>query len=117
MPVLQLRNLTLRYGGAPVLDGVDFQIDAGERVCLIGRNGAGKTSLMRVLTGEESPSGGEVIRPGGSVITRLEQEVPADITGRVEDVIRSGVSPERHEEDWETDHRLYTLAEEMKLPE
>jgi len=117
MPVLQLRNLTLRYGGAPVLDGVDFQIDPGERVCLIGRNGAGKTSLMRVLTGEEAPSGGEVIRPGGTVITRLEQEVPADIKGRVEDVIRSGVSPERHEEDWEIDHRLYTLAEEMKLPE
>ncbi len=117
MPVLQLRNLTLRYGGAPVLDQVDFQIDPGERVCLIGRNGAGKTSLMRVLTGEETPSGGEVIRPGGTVITRLEQEIPADITGRVEEVIRAGVSPERHEEDWEIDHRLYTLAEEMKLPE
>ncbi len=117
MPVLQLRNLTLRYGGDPVLDGVDFQIDPGERVCLIGRNGAGKTSLMRVLTGEEAPSGGELIRASGSVITRLEQEVPAHITGRVDEVIRSGVSPLRHEEEWETDSRLYELAEEMRLPE
>ena len=116
MAVLQLRNTTLRYGGAPLLDEVDFQIDAGERVCLIGRNGAGKTSLMRVLTGEEGLSGGELIRPPGTVITRLEQEVPADLKGKVWDVIHSGVSPERHEEEWETDYRLSTLAEEMSLP-
>jgi ATP-binding cassette subfamily F protein uup len=117
MAVLQLRNTTLRYGGAPLLDGVDFQIDAGERVCLIGRNGAGKTSLMRVLTGEEGLSGGELIRPPGTVITRLEQEVPAGMKGTVEEVIRGGLSKERHEEDWESDYRLATLAEEMGLPE
>ncbi len=90
MSLLQLRNVTLRYGGEPVLDGVDFQIAAGERVCLIGRNGAGKTSLMRVLTGEEAPSAGEVIRASGILVTRLEQEVPRDLAGTVEEVIRSG---------------------------
>jgi ATP-binding cassette subfamily F protein uup len=116
MSLLQLRNVTLRYGGEPVLDGVDFQIAAGERVCLIGRNGAGKTSLMRVLTGEEAPSAGEVIRASGILVTRLEQEVPRDLTGTVEAVIRSGISPERHEEEWETDRRLAELAEEMTLP-
>ncbi|MGH8045813.1 MAG: ATP-binding cassette domain-containing protein [Chthoniobacterales bacterium] len=116
MAILQLRDTTLRYGAEPLLDGVDFQIDAGERVCLIGRNGAGKTSLMRILTGEESPSDGELIRPPGTVITRLEQEVPAHLKGRVWDVIHSGVSPERHEEEWETDYRLANLAEEMALP-
>ena len=116
MAVLQLRSATLRYGGAPLLDAVDFQIDAGERVCLIGRNGAGKTSLMRVLTGEEAPGAGELIRPPGTVITRLEQEVPARLTGTAWEVIQTGVSPERHEEEWETDHRLALLAEEMRLP-
>jgi ATP-binding cassette subfamily F protein uup len=116
MSLLQLRNVTLRYGGEPVLDGVDFQIAAGERVCLIGRNGAGKTSLMRVLTGEEAPSAGEVIRASGILVTRLEQEVPRDLTGTVEAVIRSGISPERHEEEWEIDRRLAELAEEMTLP-
>ncbi len=116
MALLQLRNTTLRYGAEPLLDGVDFQIDAGERVCLIGRNGAGKTSLMRILTGEESPSDGELIRPPGTVVTRLEQEVPRELKGRVEDVIRDGLSKERHEEDWESDYRLAMLAEEMGLP-
>jgi ATP-binding cassette subfamily F protein uup len=116
MSLLQLRNVTLRYGGEPVLDGVDFQIAAGERVCLIGRNGAGKTSLMRVLTGEEAPSAGEVIRASGILVTRLEQEVPRDLSGTVEEVIRSGISPERHEEEWEIDRRLAELATEMALP-
>jgi ATP-binding cassette subfamily F protein uup len=116
MALLQLRNVTLRYGGAPVLDGVDFQIDAGERVCLIGRNGAGKTSLMRVLTGEEKPEAGEIIRASSVVVTRLEQEIPASLDGAVADVVRSGLSPERHEEEWESDHRLAALAEEMQLP-
>jgi ATP-binding cassette subfamily F protein uup len=116
MSLLQLRNVTLRYGGEPVLDGVDFQIAAGERVCLIGRNGAGKTSLMRVLTGEEAPFAGEVIRVGSVIVTRLEQEVPKDLAGTVEEVIRSGLSPERHEEEWETDRRLAQLSGEMSLP-
>ena len=116
MPVLQLRTVTLRYGGDPVLDGVGFQLDPGERVCLIGRNGAGKTSLMRVLTGEEIPGGGEVIRAAGAVITRLEQEVPAHLTGRVDAVIRGGLAPERHEEEWETDRRLAALVADMRLP-
>jgi len=116
MALLQIRNVTLRYGGEPVLDEVDFQIDPGERVCLIGRNGAGKTSLMRILTGEEAPSSGDVIRPAGVVLTRLEQEAPAGLTGTVAEVIRSGLSPERHEEEWETDRRLTALAEEMNLP-
>ncbi len=95
MAVLQLRNTTLRYGAEPLLNNVDFQIDPGERVCLIGRNGAGKTSLMRILTGEESPSDGELIQPPGTVVTRLEQEVPANLKGTVWEVIHSGVSPEQ----------------------
>ncbi len=58
MPLLQLRQLTLRYSAAPLLDRIDFQVDAGERVCLLGRNGAGKTSLMRIITGEENAQRG-----------------------------------------------------------
>ena len=53
MPLLQLRGVTLRYTDRPLLDQVDLQIDPGERVCLVGRNGAGKTSIMRVISGEE----------------------------------------------------------------
>jgi ATP-binding cassette subfamily F protein uup len=116
MPLLQLRQVTLKYSSAPLLDQVDFQVDAGERICLLGRNGAGKTSLMRIITGEETPNDGEVIRPDAAVMTRLIQEIPDDITGSVMEVMHSGLRPDRHEEEWQTDVRLEDLAAEMGLP-
>ena len=116
MPFLQLKNVTLRYHDRPLLDGADFQIDPGERVCLLGRNGAGKTSLMRLLTGEETPNTGDVIRAPGTVMTRLDQEVPQGMEGKVFDIVHSGVRTDKHEEDWETDIRVDTLIEEMGLP-
>ncbi|MEZ0298438.1 MAG: ATP-binding cassette domain-containing protein [Candidatus Methylacidiphilales bacterium] len=125
MPLLQLRQITLRYSAAPLLDAADFQVDAGERVCLLGRNGAGKTSLMRIITGEETPNEGEIIRPPGTVITRLTQEIPEALAGAagtpeapgtVLDVVRAGLSAERHEEEWESDIRIDELLAEMRLP-
>jgi len=116
MPLLQLRQVTLKYSSAPLLDQIDFQVEAGERICLLGRNGAGKTSLMRIITGEETPNDGEIIRPDSAVMTRLIQEIPDDITGTVNEVIHSGLRPDRHEEEWQTDVRLEDLATEMGLP-
>jgi ATP-binding cassette subfamily F protein uup len=116
MPLLQLRQVTLRYSAAPLLDQVDFQIDAGERVCLVGRNGAGKTSLMRLITGEETPQEGEITRPASVVITRLPQEVPPGISGSVLEVVRGGLRVAGTEEDWQADVRLDDLMIEMGLP-
>jgi ABC transport system ATP-binding/permease protein len=116
MALLQLQATTLQYGTVPLLDAVDFAIQEGERVCLLGRNGAGKTSLMRILTGEEAPNSGEIIRPPGLHMTRLDQEVPDHITGSVEAVIQSGLRPDRHEEEWESDHRIGQLMDAMQLP-
>jgi len=116
MPLLQLRQITLKYSAAPLLDQVDFQVDAGERICLLGRNGAGKTSLMRIITGEETPNDGELILPSETKVTRLIQEIPDGITGTVMEVLHSGLRPDRHEEEWQTDVRLEDLAAEMQLP-
>jgi len=116
MALLQLKQVTLRYGALPLLDKVDLQIEAGERVCLLGRNGTGKTSLMRVITREETPNDGEVVSPAGTVMTRLDQEVPEGISGTVTEVIHSGLSPERHEEEWESESRIEEIMQEMKLP-
>ncbi len=116
MPLLQLRQVTLRYSSAPLLDQVDLQIDESERVCLVGRNGSGKTSLMRLLTGEETPQEGEIIKPSGVVLTRLPQEVPPDIGGPVHEVIRSGLRIGGTEEEWQADVRQEELMEEMGLP-
>ena len=60
MPVLRLENISLAYGHLPLLSQVDFQIDAGERVCLVGRNGTGKTTLFRMITKQEEPDSGKI---------------------------------------------------------
>src|ERR1700728_3453889 len=116
MPLLQLRQVTLKYSSAPLLDQIDFQVEAGERICLLGRNGAGKTSLMRIITGEETPNEGEIILSDAVKVTRLIQEIPDDITGTVMEVLHSGLRPDRHEEEWQTDVRLEDLVAEMHLP-
>ncbi|MGF1656968.1 MAG: ATP-binding cassette domain-containing protein [Verrucomicrobiales bacterium] len=116
MSLIQLQKVSLSYGSAPLLDEVDFSIAAGERVCLLGRNGTGKSSLIRLVAGEESPNSGKVWRAPGMICTRLSQEVPEGLHGKVKDLLHQGVSPELHEEEWETETRLEELAEVMNLP-
>ncbi|MDZ4743100.1 MAG: ATP-binding cassette domain-containing protein [Verrucomicrobiota bacterium] len=109
MPLIQLKQVTLRYGSIPLLDEADLQIDDRERVCLIGSNGTGKTSLMRLITGEEKPNGGEIVLSAKTFITRLDQKIPDDLTGPVSDVIRSGMRPDTHEEDWSIDLKVENI--------
>jgi ABC transport system ATP-binding/permease protein len=116
MALLQLKSVSLHYGRDNLLDGADLSIETGERVALLGRNGCGKTSLMRLIAGEEGASAGEILRRPGAVMTRLDQEVPLDVEGTIFSVVRCGISPIRHEEDWEIDVRLEDLLAEMELP-
>ncbi|MGF1679392.1 MAG: ATP-binding cassette domain-containing protein [Candidatus Methylacidiphilales bacterium] len=116
MSLIQLKNVTLAYGAHPLLSGADLTIEAGERVCLLGRNGAGKTSLMRLLTGEEQPNSGEITMNPDLRMARLDQEVPRDWQGTVLDVVEAGAQHIGHEEDWQRDVRIDTLLETMKLP-
>lgn len=116
MSLFNLLDVSLSFGGAPVLDHVNFQVDAGERVCLVGRNGSGKSTLMRVIAGEMKPDVGNVFRQPGSVFRRLDQEVPTDITGSVYDVVAGGIRPlHDHEEQWEGDVRLQNWIERTAL--
>jgi len=91
MALISLQDISLSFGGAPVLGQVDMQIESGERVCLIGRNGEGKSSLMKLISGEIEPDGGRIVRQQGLRIARLSQEVPGDIAGSVYDVVGGGL--------------------------
>jgi ATP-binding cassette subfamily F protein uup len=90
MPIVRLTDVSLAYGHVPLLDGVDLQVDPGERVCLVGRNGTGKTTLFRVITGAAPPDRGEIWRMETLRVAHLEQEVPPDTEQTIFDVVASG---------------------------
>jgi len=91
MAIIQLSGVRIGYGGKPVLDSVDMVVEPGERIALVGRNGEGKSTLMKVLGGELEPAQGTVRRDRGTLIARLPQEVPQDIHGSVFDVVSAGL--------------------------
>ncbi|HEC13363.1 MAG TPA: ATP-binding cassette domain-containing protein [Acidiferrobacteraceae bacterium] len=91
MPILTLNDVSLAYGHQPLLDKVNFQVDRGERVCLIGRNGTGKSTLFRVLSNTAAPDDGEIWRKDPLKISYLEQEVPGDETHTIYEVVAAGL--------------------------
>ena len=76
--LLSLKDVTLAFGGPPVLDGVSLSISRGLRAALTGRNGEGKSTLMKVIAGGLEPDGGEIVRAPGLKTVYVSQEVPAD---------------------------------------
>ncbi|MEX2132314.1 MAG: ATP-binding cassette domain-containing protein, partial [Pseudohongiellaceae bacterium] len=92
MPLIRLDKVSLNFGTHVLLDAVDFQLEKGARVGLLGRNGTGKTTLMKVIAGQVSPDGGERwLRPGVEVAW-LEQSLPEGDTQSVYDMVASGLS-------------------------
>jgi len=91
MALLTLRNLHLSYGDPPLIDGIDLSIEAGERICLLGRNGEGKSTLLRLIAGELKADDGERVVSQGVRIARLTQEVPEQLHGSVFEVVADGV--------------------------
>lgn len=81
MALMGVRDLTWGFDHPPLLEKINLQIEVGERVCLLGRNGEGKSSLLKLMAGELQPDAGEVWRQQGVRVGLLEQEVPAIAEG------------------------------------
>lgn len=91
MALISMREVGVSFGGAPLLDGVNLQIEGGERICLVGRNGAGKSTLMRLIKGDVRADAGEIIRSPGVKISLLPQEVPQGLQGTIAQVVAGGL--------------------------
>ena len=91
MPLITLDGVTVAFGHLPLVDAVSLQIDRGERVALIGRNGTGKSTLLRIVGGELLPDTGTVWRQPGVGIARLDQDVPLAEESTVFDVVAAGL--------------------------
>jgi ATP-binding cassette subfamily F protein uup len=91
MSLIGLQDVSIFFGGPPLLDRVNLQIQPGERACLLGRNGTGKTTLMKIINSDMEPDSGTVSRQQGLTTALLPQEVPEGIKGTVFEVVLSGL--------------------------
>ncbi|MDP0496401.1 MAG: ATP-binding cassette domain-containing protein [Verrucomicrobiota bacterium JB024] len=112
--VLTLRKICLAYGGAPLLDEASLVLDTGERACIVGRNGTGKSTLMRVVAGRIQPDSGEVNLAAGTRVAFLPQEIPSDLSGTIGELVAEPLHglglPE-----WEVAHRVERTLAQMGL--
>src|SRR5688500_3214103 len=91
MLIVTFSRLCMAYGHVPLLDEADLQVEAGERIAVIGRNGTGKSTLMRLLNAEIEPDRGSIWRAPGLRSARLDQDVPVVSGQQVFDVVASGL--------------------------
>jgi len=92
MSLLRFDEVSLEFGDQKILTDADFSIEQGERICLIGRNGAGKSTTIRLITGELEHDRGEIIRSSNLVISELAQSLPEARKQPVHDVVRAGLT-------------------------
>jgi ABC transport system ATP-binding/permease protein len=90
MAVISARGITVRFTDPPLLDLVNFQLEEKDRVCLLGRNGAGKTTFMKILAQQYAPNSGEIAFKPGVRVAYLPQEVPQDLHGSVFSIVETG---------------------------
>lgn len=100
MALLSLQNIRKAFGGPLLLNDETLQIERGERICLVGRNGEGKSTLLKIIDGSIEPDAGEIIRQPGLKVRRLRQNVPNDIEQSIEDLVFQGL--ENGHDDYES---------------
>jgi len=110
MLLLDMQEVTLGFGGPVLLDSINFQLMRGERVCLLGRNGAGKTTFLKLLAGKVEPDKGMVTRRKGIRVAFLPQDIPGEMEGSVRDVITSDRAQE-----WRSDFQVDRITTVMNL--
>ena len=92
MQLIKLDNLQLFYGEQVIFDGVSLQVNSGDRLCLVGRNGVGKSTLLKTLDGSVDPDNGSLWRDPGITIASLKQDLPERDDCSVYDFVASGLA-------------------------
>ncbi len=119
MALIGMHDVSVGFGGPPLLEHMHLQIEAGERICLIGRNGVGKSTLMKLFLGEIQPQSGDLTKSPSLKVAKLAQTVPSESAGTVFDQVSVGLGAagglvaKYHE----LSHRLATESHDEKLME
>src|SRR5580698_2593255 len=115
MPIVRLDKVSLSFGLKPLLDNVNLQLRRGERVCLLGRNGEGKSSLLQVICKNLVPDSGEVwVRPGVRIAS-LAQEVSPGSEAVVRDVVLGGAQHATPEDEWQSEMQADQVISRLEL--
>jgi ATP-binding cassette subfamily F protein uup len=122
MALITIDQLTIGFRGPPLLDEVSCQIEPRQRIGLLGRNGTGKTTLMRILCGQVEPDHGQVRIAADATVSMLDQDVPVDLTGSTTDIVAAGLaaangehSDEHAEAPWKSEQRVEQILSRMDL--
>ena len=116
MPLVTLDHLSIAYGHLPLLADASLQIEARERVCVIGRNGSGKSTLLRIISGETAPEDGSVWRQPGLRIGSLAQDVPLNDPRSVFAVVSEGVGHLTDMDEWRREQFVARTLSRLGLP-
>ena len=116
MPLVSLDHIAMAYGHLPLLEDASFQIEQGERVCVIGRNGTGKSTLLQIIAGEVAPDAGSVWRQPGIRLARLVQDVPLSADRPVFDVVAEGFNELPDIDRWHVELSVDMVIARLGLP-
>jgi ATP-binding cassette subfamily F protein uup len=116
MPLVSLDGVSIAFGHLPLLDGVALQIEPRERVSMIGRNGTGKSTLLKILSAELAPDSGTVWRQPSLRVARLEQDIPLSAHRSVFDVVAEGHTHHLEEDEaWLREHHVDLILARLEL--
>ena len=110
MALISCQNIHISFGGRPLIENGDLQIERGDRIGLLGRNGEGKSTLLKIVSRELEPDDGKILYASGVRSGLLAQQVSSHLTDKVDTVIRSGLSKEL-----ESDHAVQKLCSLLQL--
>ena len=91
MALMSVNDVSMTFGGPQLLDKVSFQVEEGQRICIVGRNGEGKSTLLRLMSGDLVPDGGNISYQKGVSVARLSQKVPEVLKGSIFEVVAGGL--------------------------
>jgi len=117
VPLVSLDGVSIAFGHLPLLDEVSLQVDPRERVAVIGRNGTGKSTLLKLVSGEVVPDTGTVWRQPALRVARLEQDIPLSEHRTVFDIVAEGHTHHlAHDTEWLREHHVDLILSRLQLP-